>query len=115
MKSDSQVTHIQTQTTNSVSWAAAQILVQFFFTLAGPLAVSPLHISFRGYLLIWAVYAQNPGLTPLSLSFLGYPLTLQLLWLSQTLSSGSSGQKDYRFSIGVLAALPSLVWELPLG
>ena len=62
-KSDSLVTHIQTQTTNSLL-AVAQILVHLFFTLAGPPALSLLHASFRGNLLIWTVYALDPGLTP---------------------------------------------------
>ena len=93
-KSDSLVTHIQTQTTNSLL-AAAQILVQFFFTLAGPPALSLLHVSFRANLMICTVYAQDPGLTPrLSPIQDTPPPTFQLLSLSLTLFFGSSEKKD---------------------
>lgn len=102
MKSDSRLTHIQTHTANSASWAAAQILVQLFFTLAGPLAVSPLHVSSKGYRLIWAVYTQNPGLI-LSVSLLSRLLpSISSCHSYSELHPGSSGQKDSRFSIGVL-------------
>ena len=59
VKRDSWVTHIQTQTANSVSWAAPPILVPIFFTLAGPSAVSLLHIPFQGYLLIWVDFTHR--------------------------------------------------------
>lgn len=79
VKNDSWVTHIQAQTANSVSWAAAKMLVQFFH-LAGPPAISLLHISFRRYLLIWAGFMQRiqdscPSALSPPLSFPGNPLT----------------------------------------
>lgn len=102
VKSDSRVTHIQTHTANSASWAAAQILVQLVFTLAGLLAVSPLHVSSKGYRLIWAVYTQNPGLI-LSVSLLSRILpSISSCYSCPELHPGSSVQKDDRFSIGVL-------------
>ena len=65
---------------------------------------------------IWTESIHRIGGFPsLGLTFLRFSSHLPIAVVAQTLSSSSSSQEDCRFSIGVLAALPSLVWELPLG
>lgn len=88
----------------SVSWAAPSILALFCFTLAGPLAVSLLHIPLQGYLLIWANLTHRiQDSLSLSVSLLcreppsasschGYPEPCPLLLQSRKLG----------FSVGIL-------------
>lgn len=65
--------------------------ISFQSTYPVLLVVFHIHPWFRGQPDICEVYMQNLGLPP----FRDFSLTFQWLWLFSTLSSSSSGQKDY--------------------
>lgn len=95
-KRDSRVTHTQTRAANSVSWAAAQILVLFHLSWA-TCRQPPTHISSEGHLWVQAEFIPSPQDSPLCLC----PFQDALSVSRVRLSPGSSRQKVGRFSTGV--------------